>query len=110
MMRNRSLLDVMATRRWTGTAPETLEWLGALLREEGVDLTQATASDLARGTPVYAEAGADLMEIQRLMARNHIRRLPVLQEGKLLGVVDLVEIALRAAHYAGATGTATKAG
>ena len=50
---------------------------------------------LERGTPVYAQSDADVLEVQRLMAKNHIRMLPVVKDGRVLGVVDLVELAMR---------------
>ncbi len=90
------LSEVVATRKWAGASTQTLAWLGSLLEKEGVDLLEASVSELARGTPVYADANADVLEVQRLMARNHILRLPVVDQGKLLGIIDLVEIALRA--------------
>jgi len=80
---------------WKGAAPETLTWLAELLRDEGIDLSAATTADLARGTAVYVEAHAPVVEVQRLMALHHIRVLPVLAGDSLLGVVDLVELAAR---------------
>lgn len=50
---------------------------------------------LERGTPVYVHSDADVLEVQRLMAKNHIRMLPVVRAGRVLGVVDLVELAMR---------------
>ena len=35
-----------------------------------------------------------MLEVQRLMARNHIRSLPVVQAGRVIGVVDLLELAM----------------
>lgn len=78
---------------WEGAAPETLSWLAKLLQDEGVDLSSVTSADLARGTPVYVGADAPAVEVQRLMALHHIRVLPVVADGSLLGVVDLVELA-----------------
>jgi CBS domain-containing protein len=73
---------------------DRLEWLAQLLRTEGVDLSRVSAFHLRRGTPVYVEAGADVVEVQRLMAANHIRSLPVLDRGRVSGFVDLVDLAL----------------
>ena len=88
--------DVVALRKWSGASKETLEWLGRLLCEEGIELTAASQAELARGSAVYATVDAELVEVQRLMARHHILRLPVLSDGSLVGIVDLVELALRA--------------
>jgi CBS domain-containing protein len=89
--------DLMASSRWLDPSSETLKWLASLLRNEGLNLMAATTSELERGTPVYVEADADLDEVQRRMARNHIRRLPVVDNGHLVGVIDLVDLALRQA-------------
>jgi CBS domain-containing protein len=88
--------DVVALQRWPGASTETLQWLGRLMSEEGIDLTLATADQLERGSAVYATVEADVNEVQRLMAHHHILRLPVVDGGKLVGIVDLVELALRA--------------
>jgi CBS domain-containing protein len=88
--------EVVASGSWMDPSSETLRWLARLLRDEGIDLMTAEDADLRRGTPVYVQAEADLHEVQRRIARNHIRRLPVINNGSLAGVVDLVELALRA--------------
>jgi CBS domain-containing protein len=67
------------------------------MSEEGVDITAATADQLERGSAVYATVDADVDEVQRLMAHHHILRLPVIDGSRLVGIVDLVELALRAA-------------
>jgi CBS domain-containing protein len=87
--------DVVAAARWADPSAATLEWLARLLRAEGVDLLRATSRELARGTPVWVDARADLVEVQRLMAANHIRSVPVLEDGEVVGIVDFVELALR---------------
>jgi CBS domain-containing protein len=86
--------QLLTTARWKDASPGSLDQLAKLLAEEGVDLMAADAS-LERGTPVYAHFDADVLEVQRLMAKNHIRMLPVVKDGRVLGVVDLVELAMR---------------
>lgn len=87
--------DMVASSEWLDPSSQTLMWLARLLREEGIDLTEAGRPELARGTPVYVEASADVNDVQRLMAREHIRRLPVVDGDRLVGVIDLVDLALR---------------
>ena len=87
--------ELLTSARWKDASPGSLEWLAKLLREEGIDLMTADSADLERGTPVYVDAGADVIEVQRLMAKNHIRVLPVVRGGKVQGVVDLLELAMR---------------
>ena len=65
---------------------------GRLLIEEGVDLLRADEAKLKRGTPVYVDAGADVNEVQRRMALKHIKLLPVLSDGEVVGLVDLMDL------------------
>ncbi len=90
----RQVGDVVAPVGWLGGDSDPSGWIARLLRDEGVDLMAVDGAALERGTPVFVEATADLTEVQRRMARNHIRRLPVLSNGTLIGVVDLVDLAL----------------
>lgn len=89
--------DVVTPGPWGDDANSpTMTWLAQLLMSEGVNLIDVTEEQLKRGTPVFVEASADVVEVQRRMARHHIRMLPVLSDGALIGVVDLVELARRA--------------
>ncbi len=86
--------DVIGTTDWSEGSTSTMEWLASLLRDEGVDLMQASEDELTRGTPVFVEAAAGVDEVQRRMAQKHIRRLPVVEDGRLVGIVDLIDLAL----------------
>jgi CBS domain-containing protein len=86
--------EVVAAKSWADSSSDVFEWSARCLRNDGVDLVAATRGQLARGTPVYVEASADVLQVQRLMATNHIRSVPVLDNGSVVGVVDLVELAL----------------
>lgn len=88
--------EVVTPGPWGDDATSsTMTWLAKLLTDEGVNLMDVTEEQLKRGTPVFVEASADVVEVQRRMARHHIRMLPVLSKGALIGVVDLVELARR---------------
>jgi len=76
------------------TQTETMDRLGRLLLHEGMNLMEVPDGELERGTPVYVEASASAIEVQRRMAQFHIRRLAVVADGALLGIVDLVDLAL----------------
>lgn len=65
---------------------------GRILLQEGVDLLAADDGVLKRGTPVYVDADADVNEVQRQMALRHIKLLPVLKDGEVVGLVDLVDL------------------
>jgi len=88
------IAEVLSSSRWTDSY-QSLEWLVQLLRDEGVDLLVADPAALDRGTPVYVQAGADVIDVQRLMAQNHIRMLPVVRDEEVIGIVDLLDLALR---------------
>lgn len=77
--------------------PTDLGRLGPFLLDHGVDLaaTESPAS-LERGTPVYVDAAADPVDVQRRMAQAHVRMLFVLEEGEVVGVVDTAELTERA--------------
>jgi hypothetical protein len=73
---------------------DTTRWLVRLLYEEGTELSRIGDRPLPRGTPVYTEATADVIEIQRAMARNHVRTLFVIQAQDALATVNIVDLAL----------------
>ncbi|HJR44093.1 MAG TPA: hypothetical protein VJ927_00655 [Actinomycetota bacterium] len=88
--------EVVTPGPWASEgSSDTMEWLASLLRDEGVDLMDVTEEQLKRGTPVYVQASSDVVEVQRQMAMHHIRVLPVLSDGALIGAVDLLELAAR---------------
>lgn len=57
----------------------------------------AAASEHASSPVVTGEPDMDLREAATLMARFGIRRLPVLEDGRLAGIVTLDDIAVRTA-------------
>jgi CBS domain-containing protein len=52
-----------------------------------------TAGQLARGTPVWVDADSDVSEVLRLMAQHAIRRLPVLDGQRLVGMISEADLA-----------------
>ena len=91
---SRKVSEVITSKPWVDPSSDGLEWLASLLRSEGVDLMRATFTELQRGTPVYVDGDADVLEVQSLMARNHIRSLPVVSAGSVIGIIDLLELAM----------------
>jgi CBS domain-containing protein len=55
----------------------------------------ATASDHASSPVVTAAPGMDVEEATKLMASHGIRRLPVVDDGRLTGIVTLDDLAAR---------------
>lgn len=74
-----------------------LDRLGPFLIAHGVDLASiASPATLERGTPVYVDATADPVDVQRRIAQAHVRMLFVIEDDTVLGVVDAAELAERA--------------
>jgi CBS domain-containing protein len=63
---------------------------------EGLDGNTARVGDVASRDPVMATPDQDLDEALELMARHRVRRLPVVEDGMLVGVLSQADIALEA--------------
>ena len=62
---------------------------------EGGDPATVTAGELARGTPVWVDADADVSEVLRLMEQYAIRRLPVIDDERLVGMISEADLATK---------------
>jgi CBS domain-containing protein len=60
---------------------------------EGRDPKTTTAGDLAQGRPVCVDANAEDDDVVRLMVEHHIRRLPVIEEHELVGMISEADLA-----------------
>jgi len=60
---------------------------------EGRDPASVTARELAEGTPVWVDAGADHKEVVRLLTQHKIRRLPVIDDHRLVGMISEADVA-----------------
>ena len=60
---------------------------------EGRDPKTTTAGDLAQGKPVWVDASAEDDDVLRLMEEHHIRRLPVIEEHELVGMISEADLA-----------------
>jgi signal-transduction protein with cAMP-binding, CBS, and nucleotidyltransferase domain len=63
-------------------------------------VAEARASDepvgpLSSGNLIGVDAGADASEAARLMREHAVRRLPVIENGQVAGIVSLCDLALR---------------
>lgn len=61
----------------------------------GKDPRTASVSDVMSADPVCIGPNDDVREAQQVMADRQIRRLPVVEDGKLSGIVVLAQIARR---------------
>jgi CBS domain-containing protein len=65
---------------------------------EGRDPEQTRVNEVMSRDVVTVDPQQDLDEALRLMARNQVRRLPVVEDGKLVGVVAQADVAQKADH------------
>lgn len=61
---------------------------------EGVDCSTATVAEVFTGRTVSIEPEARVGDAVRLMREHSVRRLPVTEQGRPLGVVSLGDLAL----------------
>ncbi|QDY76477.1 CBS domain-containing protein [Streptomyces qinzhouensis] len=59
----------------------------------GHDPAKITAGEMARGTPRWIAAGSDVGEVLQEMQEHQIRRLPVIEEKKLVGMISEADLA-----------------
>jgi CBS domain-containing protein len=55
---------------------------------EGGDPQLVTARELAKGTPIWVDADADVGDVLSTMEENKIRRLPVIENHRLVGMTS----------------------
>jgi len=61
----------------------------------GHDPATMTAGEMARGTPIWVDADADTDEVLELMIDSGIRRLPVMEDHRLVGMISEADLATR---------------
>ncbi|MFD3804680.1 CBS domain-containing protein [Streptomyces sp. NPDC058611] len=59
----------------------------------GHDPAKVTAGDMAKGTPRWIDAGADVSEVLEEMQSHQIKRLPVIEDKKLVGMISEADLA-----------------
>lgn len=63
---------------------------------EGKDPARCTAGELAEGKPVTIGADDDIDELVRTMSQYHVKRLPVIDGHRLVGMVTEADVASNA--------------
>jgi CBS domain-containing protein len=59
----------------------------------GRDPNTVTARELAQGTPIWVDANADTDDVLSLMEDNQIRRLPVMDGHRIVGMISEADLA-----------------
>ncbi|MWA10397.1 CBS domain-containing protein [Streptomyces sp. BA2] len=59
----------------------------------GHDPSRVTAGDMAKGTPRWIDSGAELDEVLQEMKGSQIRRLPVIENKRLVGMISEADLA-----------------
>lgn len=59
----------------------------------GHDPAKVTAGDMARGTPRWIASDADVDEVLQEMQGHQIRRLPVIENKRLVGMISEADLA-----------------
>jgi CBS domain-containing protein len=62
---------------------------------EAIDPETTSVGDVYSRDLITVEPDRDLQEALQLMARHQVRRLPVVENGRLVGIVAQADIALR---------------
>lgn len=60
---------------------------------KGHDPSKITAGEMAQGTPRWIDAGADVSEVLEEMQSHQIRRLPVIDNKRLVGMISEADLA-----------------
>lgn len=60
---------------------------------DGRDPSRVTAGELAQGTPRWIDADADVSDVLREMTDHRIRRLPVIDHKRLVGMISEADLA-----------------
>ncbi len=60
---------------------------------EGRDPSTMTAGELAQGTVIWISADARDEQVLEAMTRNRIKRLPVIEDGRLVGMISEADVA-----------------
>ena len=66
----------------------------------GKDPSTTTAGELAQGSTYHVDASADIEEMLNVMEEHQVRRLPVIDDHRLIGIVSEADIARHLPEHA----------
>src|SRR4051794_17410515 len=61
---------------------------------EGFDPVTMTAQEMAQGTPIWVDVDDDTDEVLRVMTESGVRRVPVMRERQLVGMISEADLAV----------------
>jgi CBS domain-containing protein len=61
---------------------------------EGLDPQIMTAGEMARGTPIWVDVNDGTDDVLRTMTESAIRRVPVLEEHRVVGMISEADLAV----------------
>jgi len=61
---------------------------------EGLDPMVITARDMAQGTPIWVDVEDDTDEVLRIMTESGVRRVPVMEQHQLVGMISEADLAV----------------
>jgi CBS domain-containing protein len=67
---------------------------------EGHDPHEVTAGEIAQGTPYHVDVNAGIEEMLNVMEEHQVRRLPVIENHRLVGIVTEADIARHLPEHA----------
>lgn len=66
----------------------------------GKDPSATTAGELAQGSAYHVDAGAGIEEMLNVMEEHQVRRLPVIENHRLVGIISEADIARHLPEHA----------
>lgn len=64
----------------------------------GGDPNTMTCKEMAQGTPIWVDSKADEDEVLRLMEQHKIRRVPVIEDHQIVGMISEADLAQHLSH------------
>jgi CBS domain-containing protein len=95
-MRDRNIGDVLVVDDGTVRGIVTDRDIVVRCVADGGDVRQATVGDVCSGDLTTVASDASIEEAARIMRDNALRRLPVVDDGKPVGIVTLGDLAIDA--------------
>lgn len=63
-------------------------------------LIDAKVADIAEKSVITVDADTDLAEVCRMLSEHHLKKVPVMEKGKMIGMINRSSITKYAVHWA----------